>query len=115
MNTAGRKAKGRKLQQTTRDLIRETFINELEPDDVQSIGMGQQGMDIQLSPAAQKLFPFAIECKNQEKVNVMNAIEQAISNTKKGMIPAVVFKKNGIKPWITIPFDVFMEIIGKVK
>ena len=39
--------------------------------------MGDSGEDILLSPAARKLFPFSVECKNQEKLNIWSSLEQA--------------------------------------
>ena len=73
MKTSSAKAKGRRLQQKVRDLLLETFT-ELEPDDIRSTSMGVSGEDLQLSPAARKLIPFAIECKNQEKLNVWDSL-----------------------------------------
>jgi len=63
------KSKGRRLQQAVRDLILENF-KDLEEDDVRSTSMGAGGEDVLLSPKARKYFPFSIECKNQEKINV---------------------------------------------
>jgi hypothetical protein len=69
MKTRSAKNKGKRLQNDVRDLILETF-KELEPDDVRSTTMGDSGEDVLLSPAARKLFPFSVECKNQEKLNI---------------------------------------------
>ena len=80
MKTSSAKAKGRRLQQKVRDLLLETFT-ELEPDDIRSTSMGVSGEDLQLSPAARKLIPFAIECKNQEKLNVWDSLKQAEENS----------------------------------
>ena len=74
------KNKGKRLQNDVRDLILETF-KELEPDDVRSTTMGDSGEDILLSPAARKLFPFAVECKNQERLNIWDSLSQAESGT----------------------------------
>ena len=73
MKTRSAKNKGKRLQNDVRDLILETF-KELEPDDVRSTTMGDSGEDILLSPAARKLFPFSVECKNQEKLKYMEFI-----------------------------------------
>ena len=64
------------MQNDVRDLILETF-KELEPDDVRSTTMGDSGEDILLSPEARKLFPFAVECKNQERLNIWDSLSQA--------------------------------------
>ena len=76
MKTRSAKNKGKRLQNDVRDLILETF-KQLEPDDVRSTTMGDSGEDILLSPAARKLFPFSVECKNQEKLNIWSSLEQA--------------------------------------
>ena len=103
------KAKGRVLQQKVRDLILEAFP-QLEPDDVRSTGMGQSGADIQLSPAAQKLFTFAVECKNQERVSLWDSYDQACSNAGK-LEPLLIIKKNKRKPLAIIDLEKFMELI----
>ena len=69
MKTSSCKQKGRKLQQKVRDIILESFDN-LREDDVRSTSMGAGGEDVLLSPAARDVFPFSVECKNQEKLNV---------------------------------------------
>ena len=53
MSKTGRasKAKGRRLQNLLRDLLREKFP-QLEDDDIKSATMGIVGEDIVLSPAA---------------------------------------------------------------
>jgi hypothetical protein len=71
-----RKAKGRRLQQHVRDRVLETF-EQLEDGDVRSTSMGASGVDVLLSPLAQKLFPFAVECKNQERLNLWESLDQA--------------------------------------
>ena len=67
MKTRSAKNKGKRLQNSVRDILLETFT-QLEEDDIKSTTMGESGEDIQLSPAARKLIPYAIECKNQEKM-----------------------------------------------
>ena len=113
MNTQSAKAKGRRLQQTVRDLILETW-NDLEEDDVRSTSMGAAGMDVQLSPAAQKKFPFAVECKNVEKLNVYNAYEQATANCGK-LEPLLVMKKNRKKPLVVMDLESFIQLVKRAE
>ena len=54
-------------------------------------------------------FPYSIECKNQEKVNVWSAYEQAESNCK-GYEPVVVIKKNRKKPLVVIDAEYFVKL-----
>ena len=61
--------------------------------------MGDSGEDILLSPAARRLFPFSVECKNQEKVKHMVILEQPEDNSG-NHIPLVIFKRNRTKTYI---------------
>ena len=110
MKTRSAKNKGKRLQNDVRDLILETFT-ELEPDDVRSTTMGDSGEDILLSPAARKLFPFATECKNQERLNIWESLEQAESNAGQH-IPLVVFKRNRSKTYISMEINDLIKILN---
>ena len=80
MKSRSAKNKGKRLQNNVRDLLLESFT-ELEPDDVRSAIMGESGEDIKLSPAARKQIPFSFECKNQEKLNIWDSLQQAEENS----------------------------------
>lgn len=108
---SSRKAKGRKLQQFVRDILRNVFRNDLEDDDIESRQMGGAGTDIVLSPHARKNIPFDFEIKNQEKFNLNEAMKQSIANTKNGRIPAVVFSKNQDDVYISLKFIDFIELM----
>lgn len=108
---SSRKAKGRKLQQFVRDILRNVFRNDLEDDDIESRQMGGAGTDIVLSPLARKSIPLDFEIKNQEKFNLNEAMKQSIANTKNGRIPAVVFSKNQDDVYISLKFIDFIELI----
>lgn len=107
MTPASAKQKGRALQQFVRDLIVSTF--KLHEDDVRSTSMGACGEDILMSPAAQKHFPYTIECKNVEKLNVWEAYEQACSHGSKRE-PLLVMKKNRKKPLAVVDLAYFMSL-----
>jgi hypothetical protein len=110
MKTRSAKNKGKRLQNTVRDILLETFKEDLEPDDVKSAVMGDSGEDIQLSPAARKIIPYSIECKNQEKLNIWSALEQAEENSKEST-PVLIFKRNRSKTYAVIEFKEFVELI----
>ena len=112
--TRSAKAKGRRLQNQVRDLLLETFKDELEPDDIRSQIMGMSGEDIVLSPAARKLFPFSVECKNQEKLNIWGALEQAEENSG-NHTPLVIFKRNRSKTYAVLEFDKLLELLNESK
>lgn len=109
MKISSAKQKGRLLQQKVRNMLIDKY-GELEPDDIKSIGMGQQGCDIQLSPAAKKLIPFGIECKNQESLNIWSSLKQAEINSKE-QIPLVVFKRNRTDIYCSLKFEDLLKII----
>ena len=79
MKTQSAKAKGRKLQQWVRDQIIEQL--EVHPEDIESRSMGAGGEDLIMARAERERFPFSVECKNVEKLNVWEAYEQAKSNS----------------------------------
>ena len=112
MKPRSAKNKGKRLQNTVRDLILEKFNSKLEPDDVRSITMGDAGEDILLSPAARRLFPFSVECKAQESLSIWSALEQAESNAGKH-IPLLVFKRNRSKTYAVLEFDKLLELLDE--
>jgi hypothetical protein len=91
--TKSRKAKARTLQNAIAiDIC--TAFPVLGNADVHPAIMGQSGIDICLSSRARDLFPYAIECKNQESLNIWAAISQAEVNAEKErLIPLLVFKR----------------------
>lgn len=111
MKPASAKNKGRVLQKWMRDLILETFT-DLEMDDVRSTSSGCGGEDLQLSPAARRSFPYSVEAKNCERLNVWAAYEQAAANSGKHE-PLLVMKKNRKKPLVVLDAEAFMELVKK--
>ena len=74
--------------------------------------MGDSGEDILLSPAARKLFPFSVECKNQEKLNIWSSLEQAETNSG-NHIPIVIFKRNRSKTFVALEFEKLLELLNE--
>jgi len=72
MTPQSAKQKGRLLQQWVRDKLLE-YAPELEPDDIKSTSMGAGGEDVQLSPAARKMYPYQIECLERMKTEVQTS------------------------------------------
>jgi hypothetical protein len=110
ISTQSAKAKGRRLQQAVRDSILRTFPS-LEADDVRSTSMGAGGEDVQLSPAARKLFPYSVECKNLAKIAVFNYYAQATGHNDHE--PLVVIKQDRSKPLAVVDLEHFMELVKK--
>ena len=106
------KAKGRRLQNYVRDMLREVYT-QLHPDDIKSQTMGMTGEDIVRTPAAKEVCAFSFECKNVERLQIWKAIEQCEGNNHYYGSPAVVFKKNRKDPYVAIPLDIFIKLIRK--
>jgi len=111
ITTSSAKQKGRLLQQWVRDKILKHFDKQLQPDDVRSTGMGQQGEDIQLSPKARGLFNYSVECKSLKAIAVYKYFEQATTN-KGSSCPLVVIKMNGKKPLAIVDAEHFISLIN---
>ena len=96
MKPRSAKNKGKRLQNQVRDLILEKF-QQLEEDDVR-----------------RKLFPFSIECKNQEKLNIWSSLEQAENNSG-SHTPLLIFKRNRTKTYAVLEFDKLLELLDESK
>ena len=107
MKTQSAKAKGRKLQQWVRDQLIEQL--DVHPEDIESRSMGAGGEDLIMARAARQKFPFSVECKNVEKLNVWEAYKQAEENSK-DYEPVVVMKKNNHKTLVVIDAEHFVKI-----
>jgi|TARA_B000000557_G_scaffold95406_1_gene77020 hypothetical protein len=111
MRPQSAKAKGRRLQQQFRDLLIEKL--DIHPEDIESRSMGAGGEDLIMARAAREKFPFSIECKNVEKLNVWEAYNQAKENSK-DYEPIVVMKKNNQKALVVLDAEKFVEICQKL-
>ena len=106
MKTQSAKAKGRRLQQWVRNLLIEKL--DVHPEDVESRSMGAGGEDLIMARAARKKFPYSIECKNQERINIWNAYQQA--NTNSGKYEPILFiKRNKHKPLVVVDAEHFIR------
>ena len=111
MKTRSAKNKGKRLQNKVKELLLESF-KQLEEDDIRSAIMGETGEDIKLSPAARKLIPYSFECKNQEKINIWDSLNQAEENSG-DYSPVLIFKRNRSKTYAVINIEKFIELICK--
>ena len=107
MKPQSAKAKGRRLQQQFRDLLIEEL--NIHPEDIESRSMGAGGEDLIMASAAREKFPYSIECKNVEKLNVWEAYKQADENSK-NYEPVVVMKKNNHKTLVVLDAEYFVKI-----
>ena len=110
MKTSSAKAKGRRLQQWFRDLLIEKL--DIHPEDIESRSMGAGGEDLIMARAAREKFPYSIECKNQESVNLWKSYDQAQENSK-DYEPVVVLKRNNSKPLVLVDAEYFVKLHEK--
>lgn len=107
MKPQSAKAKGRKLQQWFRDLLIKILNSNTE--DIQSTSMGAGGEDIKMASIVRAKFPYSIECKNQEKLNIYKAYDQAKANSS-DYEPLLVIKKNQKKPLVVLDAEHFVNL-----
>tara|TARA_Y100000593_G_scaffold74397_1_gene136885 strand:- start:329 stop:697 length:369 start_codon:yes stop_codon:yes gene_type:complete len=111
VKTQSAKAKGRRLQQWFRDLLIEKL--DVHPEDIESRSMGAGGEDLIMARAAREKFPYSIECKNQESINIWKSYEQAKENSGKHE-PIVVLKRNNVKPLVLVDAKYFVNLHNRV-
>ena len=111
MKTQSAKAKGRRLQQWFRDLLIEKL--NIHPEDIESRSMGAGGEDLIMARAAREKFPYSVECKNQEKINVWESYNQAEQNSKDHE-PVVILKRNNSKPLALVDAEYFVKLHDSV-
>ena len=90
--------------------MRQALISRmgLDPADIESRSMGAGGEDIMLSASARKSFPYSVECKNAESLNVWKAYQQAIANCGE-YIPMLIIKKNREVPLVVVEAEHFFN------
>lgn len=119
MKTASAKNKGRMLQKLIRDKIL-SENPELHESDVLSTSMGVTGEDVKLSAKAFEVFPYFIEAKNQERLNIWESYKQAEShlNNVYGDIKSeslLVIKRNRQKALAVVDLDHFIQLVRRTK
>jgi hypothetical protein len=113
------KAKGRRLQNWVCQKISDiTGIPWGYEDNklIQPRIMGQSGVDVVLRDAAQKAFPFSIECKSSETWNIPAAIRQARINKKEDTNWLLVMKRKEFQnPVVILDAEMFFTIYSAMK
>ena len=110
MKTHSAKAKGRRCAQEVKELLVKNF--NIAAEDIHITSSGVNGPDIQVFGQARNLFPYAVECKNQEKINIWEAYEQAEKHLKNpqflGCKPIVFFKRNRSQLMVCLSAEDFL-------
>ena len=103
------KAKGRRAAVEAAQLLL-AAAPDLSPDDIRVVPSGVPGVDLWLSSKARGYYPFAVECKNVEKLNFWDAIRQAEAHAKgTEYLPVVVFRRNNEKLRVILDFEEFLK------
>lgn len=111
MTPASCKAKGRNLQNMVCDTLRTLY--QCHPDDIRPAIMGESGEDIKIGPAMRKRFPYSVECKNQERISIWEALSQAENHARiKKTVPALIFHRNRSKTWVAIPLEDWVALLS---
>ena len=106
-------AKGRAFQKVAMEAFKEAF--GLTEDDIRCPVGSETGEDIKLTKKARKIIGLSIECKNQKKFNLWQALRQSSANCPDDACEAVVFKEHGrAKMFIIVPLDHYLEIREKL-
>ncbi len=113
------KAKGRELQQWVCRQLSSVFgVPYNQQDDqcpIHAREMGQSGVDVILRGELRKKFPFAIECKNANELNLTSAIQQAMNNGKKeGLRWMLIFRTKALAEVVVmVSWETFLQIFER--
>ena len=112
MKTSSAKAKGRRACAELREVLLQVGARlGLKDDDIKVVPSGVTGEDLWLSPAARKVFPYAIEVKNQESIQIWKACLQAEAHAKgTDYIPLLAFRRNKERFKVCLDLEWFLKI-----
>ena len=116
IKTASAKGKGRELQKWAAQKISELLGIPFDQQDDESLiryrEMGQPGTDVVLRAEAAQRFPYSVECKSVESLNLRDTVEQARANTRPGTDWLVVHRSKRLPVVLAIlDWDAFEALI----
>lgn len=111
MRTSSCKAKGRRLCKRVKELLHK-YAPDLKSDDIWVTPSGCTGADLKLSPAAQYKYPFSIECKNQQSLQIWSALKQAASHVVGNEIPVLFFSRNNEDTYVALRAEDFVRLVS---
>jgi hypothetical protein len=91
------------------EALREHF--SLPPDDMIVKATSQGGCDVHKSPLAQQYFPFSIEVKNQEALNIWASLKQAEANATESRPPVLFFTRAHAPMYVALRLDHFLDLL----
>ena len=106
------KAKGMSFQKDMAEVISGLTGIPVEKDGlIESRGSGQHGTDIILRGEARELFPYSVECKNVENLNLLDAISQAKENELPNTDWLIFHRRKTLKEDVVIlGLDAFIKL-----
>jgi len=107
--TLNSKKKGDRFERDVAKKLNKVFKTNVRRTPM-SGGMSIKGDIIDINPDS-ILFDYHWECKNQEKLNIWKALEQARNDKPMGKTPVVVFRKNFEKDYACLEFEDFMNLL----
>lgn len=113
MKTSSCKAKGRRAAAEVKDLLYK-YAPDLKPGDIEVTSSSVIGEDLKLSPAARDVFPFVVEVKNQEALNIWAALKQAEGHVKTDdgfKVPLLFFRRNRSKLYVAMDAEQFIKLV----
>ena len=114
MKTKSAKAKGRKASSAFVSEILKAFP-QLKRDDLSITGSGENGVDVRLSPRAVEVvgMDLALEMKNQERLPLWKALEQAKKNARGDQVPMLVFMRNREDLHVAFELKHFISLVSR--
>jgi hypothetical protein len=86
----------------------------LQEGDIEVTSNGAPGEDLKLSPAARAIYPFAIEVKNQEGINIWQSLAQSESHVQgRSLKPLLAFRRNKSKMFVAMSLTDFLTLLTK--
>lgn len=107
MLTKSAKAKGRRLAARFGEMVRKAL--SLAEEDVRPTPAGVTGSDLTMSLAALRVFPYDVESKNVEKLNIWDALAQ-VEKRAKTKTPLVVFSRNHAETYVALRAEDFLDL-----
>ena len=107
--TSGKKAKGRALVIYLKQRLLHYF--GFDSDDIILPSVSAPGEDLKFSSSVRAVFPYSVECKNQEISKALyDWYDQAKSNAG-NYEPIVVLKRSRQKPLVLVDLDHFLSVV----
>jgi len=114
ITVASRKGKARVLQSWVCERVSElTGVPRGKDEEITSREMGQSGTDVRMSKQVLQMFPYSVECKNQETWSLPAFIAQSKKNQLPDTDWLLFLTKNGHEEIAVLDGDVFFKILAK--